>query len=224
MITPTDSHQQAVDKFSNDHHWTQKYPDRYRNISRDRREKKLICNLFRFFTEGGAVLDLPAGAGRVSRLLLDHGFKVHASDVSPVMLEKLQNGLPPEYDSKRVTICSQDIMATTFEDSTFDGVICNRLFHHFTEPATRVRALKELARISHGPIIVSFFNSAALSAVYRKVRNTLKGYSPADRVPISMATFAADADAAGLEIVHNCAVQPWISPHHYVVLRHKCNS
>ena len=37
--------------------------------------------------------------------------------------------------------------------------MCNRLLHHFAEPDVRIGVLRELARVSRGPVIVSFSNT-----------------------------------------------------------------
>src|SRR5262245_62799217 len=94
----------------------------------------------------------------------------------------------------------RDVMATGFADSEFDGVSCIRLFHHFSEAETRRRALAELRRICHGPIVVTFLNSFALDRISIWLKARIKGKKPQNQRPISMTTFAADIAAAGLKI------------------------
>jgi hypothetical protein len=110
-------------------------------------------------------------------------------------------------------------MKTAYPDDAFDTVICNRLFHHFTESTTRTRALAELRRISRGPVIVSFFDSATLGAKTRSLMNLLRGRTPKGRRPIPMAAMLADARAAGLALDGVFRTRGRISPQTYIRLR-----
>jgi len=168
------------------------------------------------------VLDLPCGTGRLTRLLLDQGFRVTAADVSEPMLDIArkniaQHGPASETAVPHVDFELRDVMQTGYADGRFDAIVCNRLFHHFTESGTRLQALKELRRISQGPVIISFFNSFALDAAYRKLRDKLRGRTRHDRIPIPYTTFHAELLAAGFRVQEKIAVRWGISPHWYVV-------
>jgi len=112
-------------------------------------------------------------------------------------------------------------MSTPFVDNTFDGIICNRLFHHFTESSTRQKALAELSRISRGPIIISFFNSFSLDDKYTRLVNFLRGRTPTDRIPIPLKIFAAEIAGAELQVIDCIPVRYGISAHWYVVAAKK---
>ena len=106
---------------------------------------------------------------------MDQGFRVTAADVSEAMVSIARTNIaasqsPTEGHLPHVDFEVRDVMQTGYADNQFDAVVCNRLFHHFTESSTRLRALKELRRISRGPVIISFFNSFALDAAYRSAR------------------------------------------------------
>jgi 2-polyprenyl-3-methyl-5-hydroxy-6-metoxy-1,4-benzoquinol methylase len=200
-----------------------RYPAAYERSFRAAREVRSIKACLSHVAAGSRVLDLPCGTGRLLPLLVEAGFQVTAADSSAHMLERAQaawqsrhgtpGGSAPSIEFKQC-----DVMHTGFADAAFGGVVCNRLFHHFAEPATRVAALQELRRISHGPLIVSFFNSFALDAVRFKLKHKLRGTVPSDRIPIPLDEFSQDIDASGLTIITSHAVMWGLSPMWHLVL------
>lgn len=218
------SHSRTVDRFDTEQ-VAAKYPAEYGNGFRDRREKSCIQQVLKHVPKNGSILDLPCGTGRLSRILVEAGLNVTGADSSPNMVALARNNWKqlqeqnPHLASQAVDYEVRDVMDTQFTDGAFDAVFCNRLFHHFIESDTRVTALTELNRISKGPVIVSYFDSFAFDAMKRKVRYALKGKKPNDRVAISLKTFAADLEAAGLEVVTTASVLKGLSPMRYVVTR-----
>ncbi len=216
------SYQQAIKRFSAPQVASQ-YPAQFRPRHwRDRREKNCITKALRGITPGSRVLDLPCGTGRLTRLLMDQGFRVTAADVSEAMVSLARTNIaasqsPTEGHLPHVDFEVRDVMQTGYADNQFDAVVCNRLFHHFTESSTRLRALKELRRISRGPVIISFFNSFALDAAYRKLVNKARGRTPRDRIPIPYPVFHGELLTTGFRVQRKIAVRWGISPHWYVV-------
>jgi 2-polyprenyl-3-methyl-5-hydroxy-6-metoxy-1,4-benzoquinol methylase len=216
------SYRQAVERFSAPQ-VASHYPSRFRpDHWRERREKHCITNAMRHIPPGSRVLDLPCGTGRLTRLLMDHGFQVTAADVSETMLTTAHENITARRQTRGkilpyVNFELRDVMQTGYADGQFDAIVCNRLFHHFTESGTRLRALKELRRISRGPVILSFFNSFALDAAYRKACDILRRRTPLDRIPIAYTVFHAELRAVGFRVQKRIAVRWGISPHWYVV-------
>jgi SAM-dependent methyltransferase len=122
----------------------------------------------------------------------------------------------PERDGKAQFLV-QDVMRTSFPDQYFDAIVCNRLFHHFYEPAMRRAALTELRRISSGPVVVFYFDRFSLDAlrlatlrfVFRRFRH--------DRIPISAKAFAMEAQSAGFRLDRVIWKRWGISPQAYAV-------
>jgi ubiquinone/menaquinone biosynthesis C-methylase UbiE len=219
----TRSYLQAINRFSTPG-VASHYPSEYRlHHWRDKRERQCITTALVGIPRGSRVLDLPCGTGRLTRLLVDQGFRVTGADVSEAMLAQARDNhatgrLSASNTFPHVKFEHRDIMQTGYQDGCFDAVICNRLFHHFTEHATRLRALRELRRISRGPVIISFFNSFALDAAYRRLKNILLKRVLHDRIPIAFKTFHAEIRSAGFRVEKKIAVRWGISPHWYVVL------
>jgi ubiquinone/menaquinone biosynthesis C-methylase UbiE len=198
------------------------YPTEYGNRWRDRREEICIRQCLRAIPSGSRVLDLPCGAGRMTRILVQSGYRVTGADVSDAMLARarenyreFRNSHP---DAPPVQFTIRDILSTCFEDNEFDGVSCIRLFHHFADSLTRQQALCELRRICRGPIVVTFLNSFALDRVTYWVRDVLRGKKRVAQLPISYKTFKLDIEAAGLQINKTIAAHWGVSSRWFLVL------
>lgn len=217
------SHERTIDRFDSPV-VAAKYPTAYGNSFRDRREKACLEKALQGIPKGSRILDLPCGAGRLTRLLVEAGMQVTGADSSPHMVEHAQQNWrnlcakSPSYDHA-VRFEVRDVMDTGYGDGEFDAVFCNRLFHHFNDAATRVEALKELRRISKTAVVVSFFNSFALDAVRFRLKYWLRRTKPLDRIPIPLDDFATDVHAAGMEIDSTIPVLWGVSPMWYVVAR-----
>ena len=144
---------------------------------------------------GSRVLDVGCGIGGSARILArDYGFDVLGISISPGQIERARQLTPAGLPCRFAVM---DALALELADGSFDAVICNRLFHHFFESSVRVAALRELRRISRGPIVMSFFCSQSVSSAAFLLRNRLRREPATDRVPISFNTISADIAAAG---------------------------
>lgn len=193
------------------------------NNSKNKREMACIESALSGLPADSKVLDLPCGTGRLEMMLLERGYTVVAADYAHAMIEAAQayhtdllNNDPDK--SARVVFQQEDILNTSFDDNTFDAIICNRLLHHYPEAALRQQVLAELKRISKDRIIVSFFSNFALSALKFHITNSLKGITPDDRIPIWYKTFEQDVQQAGLRISGTYSVRRGVSPQTYLKL------
>jgi ubiquinone/menaquinone biosynthesis C-methylase UbiE len=203
------------------------YPAEYSRRWRDRREKACILKCLTAIPKGGHVLDLPCGTGRMTRLLVEGGYRVTGADLSEAMLSRARENYRSYQQQRggkasRVRFEIRDVLQTGFANDEFDGVCCIRLFHHFADSETRRRALSELRRISRGPIVATFLNSFALDRVSYWLKDRLRGRRREAQLPIPLKTFAADIAAAGLRIDRKLAAHWGISSRWFLVLsRHK---
>jgi len=209
------SHEAAIYRFDQEE-VAEKYPAQFGDGWRDRRESRSIRRALASVPRGSHVLDLPCGAGRLLDILVSSGYRVTCVDCSEHMTrmarrrwEAIRSNFelalqPPEF-------AVRDVMHTGYPDGHFDAVVCNRLFHHFRESETRIRALTELRRVSRGPVIVSFFNAFALGAIRFQLKHALRRTTPSDRVPVPAWSFLNDVRRAGLKPVSLHAVTWGIS-------------
>lgn len=223
---PAFSHGRTVARFDSQA-VAAKYPAVYSDSFRQQREKNCVIKALQHVPPGGSILDLPCGTGRLMPLFVAAGFRVTSADSSPHMVQLARQNYAqlqeshPDLAEIDVEFSVRDVMATGYADDSFDAVFCNRLFHHFTESETRIRALSELGRICRGPLIVSYFDAFAFDALKRRIRYALKGRKPDDRVAIPQRKFAADLNAAGLEIVTTLSVLKGLSPMRYVIAQNR---
>lgn len=101
-----------------------------------------------------SVLDIPCGSGRITKLLLNHGFNVTAADYSKNMLRETK-------EKTGIKAVRADIFNTSFVDNKFDLVISLRILFHYPNPEM---ILKELCRVTKpkGIIIIDVLNRFSL--------------------------------------------------------------
>lgn len=195
-----------------------KYAGALDNTATHRREISCLARCLASVPAGARVLDLPCGAGRLLPFLSAAGYRLFAADSSQHMVERARELASRENLPPGIEFSVQDVLATSFADDSFDAVICNRLFHHFFEPDTRIRALCELRRISRGPVIISFFCSQSVSSATFLLKNRLRKNPATDRVPIPFRTLSAEIAAAGLVVEQSMATKPLLGKQWYLKL------
>lgn len=184
-----------------------------------RREMRCILTALAGVPAGGKVLDLPCGTGRLLPELTARGFLVTEADSSPHMVALArEHAVKSGLAAKDENFVVASVFQTPWPDGSFDAVVCNRLFHHFREPEVRRNAMKELRRISRGPIAASFFCNASIDGMMFHVKQAFKARKATDRIPIARGAFEQDAKASGLRVTRWMATRPGVSKQWYAVL------
>lgn len=170
------------------------YAHRYRDqrfrtgsgSSTDRRERAALRALLAVApAPPGLWLDAPSGAGRMTAELpgpavqLDRDFE---------MVLACGEGRP--------RACAS-VHHLPFADDTFSGTLCFRLLQHIATPVERITILRELARVTRGPIVVSFFDACSLQHLRRRLRRWLGG-PRSGRSAVARPVFLRELEAAGL--------------------------
>jgi SAM-dependent methyltransferase len=193
------------------------YAERYRDRrfhsgsgeATDRAERAVLRALLAIAgTKAGRWLDAPSGAGRMTDELPGPAVQV---DRDAAMLVAA--------GPARSRACAS-VHALPFADSTFDGVLCHRLLQHIPTPVERITILRELARVSRGPIVVSFFDACSLQHLRRQVRR-LFGKRRSGRGAVTRRCFLLECRAAGLEPVAVHALRRFVAEQTLVLLRHR---
>ncbi len=193
------------------------YAERYRDqrfrtgsgSGTDRRERAAIAALLRRTpSTDGFWLDAPCGAGRLSDEL--PGPAVLA-DRDPNMVVAAGDGRP--------RVCAS-VHALPFADGAFAGVLCMRLLQHIATPAERTTILRELARVTAGPIVVSFFDSCSLQHFRRRLRPVL-GKRRSGRFAVSRRGFRQELADAGLELLAMRSLARFVGEQTLVLARRK---
>jgi len=215
-MAKADDHERVKEKFGSAQA-AASYSKRRVGRRKDRLEMECIGRALAGVPRGSLVLDLPCGTGRITTYLVRLGYRVHAADYSEHMVDLARQACAAESGddgrslAESVSFSQQDVTKTTFADGEFDAVACNRLLHHYADPAQRREALRELSRICKGPIAVSFYRSLSLSALRLRLVSALRGVVPG-RKPIPLAAFREDLTAVGLELESVHPVRYLISP------------
>lgn len=165
----------------------------------DARERRALQRILSGTQEvTGPWLDVPSGAGRMSGELPGRAIQV---DRDPKMLAAS--------DGSRARACAC-ATALPFADETFAGVLCCRLLQHLPTPAERIAVLRELRRVSRGPVVATFFDRTSVQSLRRAIRRAM-GKTRSGRGAISRAQFERDAVAAGLRVVRFVALRRFLT-------------
>ena len=104
---------------------------------------------------GVNVLEVGSGAGRFSRVLLEHtGAMLHSIDYSTAVEANLDNNRA--WCSERFLLAQASIYELPFPDGSFDKVLCLGVLQHTPDFEASVRALVNKARPG-GEIVVDFY-------------------------------------------------------------------
>ncbi len=154
-------------------------------------------------------LDVPAGAGRLTGLLPASASAVQA-DRNLSMLKAAGPG------HRRICASAQLL---PFADRSFAGVLCMRLLHHVPGAEERIRILRELGRVSRGPVVLSFFHAVSLQHLRRVLGRRLWGRRPSSRVAIRLGTLTNELHAAGLAVVKSQPLRRFVSEQWLLLLQ-----
>ena len=179
---------------------------------RARRDPRLVERLLeRHGVGAGVVLDAACGTGRLRRAIGVDGRHWVGVDVSASMLGQARAGGAGR-------LVRADVERLPFARDTFDAVVACRLLHHLREPEELTRVLRELVRVSAGPVIVSFWNRASLPGLRRRL-GWGRDEGPNGRVARTTEELRAAADEAGARVLEISHVMPWLSQQSFAVLR-----
>jgi len=104
------------------------------------------------------ILDLPCGTGRFTGALAREGYEIIGSDISLEMLQKAASLPQPDVNGKPPLIhgyVQANAEHLPLRNDSLDCVVCIRFMMH-VDPATRVRMLREFARVSRRWVIVDY--------------------------------------------------------------------
>lgn len=97
----------------------------------------------------GQVLELGAGTGRITKVLIDNGYKVTPTDISPAMLTEF----------KRKELPKPSLLKPgklPYPTNKFDYVVATRVIWHILDKKQRNLFLKEAIRVAKKSVIMDF--------------------------------------------------------------------
>jgi SAM-dependent methyltransferase len=186
----------------------------------DRREVRNVSRALAHVPSGAAVLDIPCGSGLWLELMAKRGYRITCVDPSEIALTKAARQWEEIASSRNSSapkpafVLGQPLQ-TKFPARHFDAVLCTGFFDRLSSSDLRIEALRELRRISRGPVIVSFCNAFALGAL--QLGAARKRVDSGRRIPVPVWAFLNDLRRAGLNPVERHAVLWGISPLWHIV-------
>lgn len=115
-------------------------------------------------------LDVPCGAGRLALCFEMAGCGWLGVDVSPAMA-KLASAA-----GKGRTLVA-DAAKLPFGEGIFPFLVCVRLLHRIQDREARLGILRELARVSKGPLLLTYYTKWNLRGIQRWLRGKHPGLS-----------------------------------------------
>ena len=139
-----------------------------------------------------SVLDIPCGNGRFFETFKNSSSH-HLFDFAPTMVEAIKAKFP---EAAHCDVREADVTDIPLEDNSVDLAFCMRLFHHMETDEIRLKALKDLARVSKQFVAVTYY----CSDCWRYWKKKLRGKQPSG-FGIPRKHFLKLASEAQLEVV-----------------------
>jgi 2-polyprenyl-3-methyl-5-hydroxy-6-metoxy-1,4-benzoquinol methylase len=110
------------------------------------------------------VLEVGCGAGRFSEILLKHGAKLFAIDISNAVEANNENN---KSISKNYFIAQSDVATMPFASNSFNSIICLGMIQHTANPLETLQSLNKHLKPG-GKIFVDFYSDIYPSTFSRK--------------------------------------------------------
>ena len=137
-----------------------------RKLRIDRIEQQIVADLVRELAPGATVLDVPCGNGRMTQLLDRADLSVIAMDFAHEMLKAMELRKIDGRGSCRV---QGDVIHLPLPDKSVDLVVNMRLMHHIADPAMQGRMYRQLARVTRGLVITTFWTTHCWRYIRKRV-------------------------------------------------------
>ncbi len=189
-----------------------------RREAKHKAEMNLVKKAFLSLNNVKKVLDAPCGIGRATFLLAEMGYDATGIDAGEGAIIKAKELAAK--DNIQCILKEDNLKKTSFEDDTFDAVLCFRFFHHLLTAEARQHLVDELTRISNQYVLVSYLSPVSVTSWKRSLRVMLGGRkSSQETTPLS--EIETYFDQAGYELVRDFAQTPVLHTLHLAVFKSK---
>jgi SAM-dependent methyltransferase len=158
-------------------HQAERYRDRFKRGRKRRTHQLEISALERVLAALPpltTIVDVGSGAGKLAPVLSRHAGHLIQVDISPQMLEVVFEDYP--LPSEHGAYLQADARDIPLASGSADLVFCHRLLNHYSAE-DRLKALKELARISRAYVVVSCLTPPAFLEMIRRIDRRIRGSS-----------------------------------------------
>jgi SAM-dependent methyltransferase len=174
------------------------YSRRHRKTARRRRvtsrEARIANRMLQGIGKGALIVDAACGTGRHAAFLHASGWEALGVDASAEML-----GRGVADGTLRRAACGS-IFHLPLSDGCAAGCVCMRFLHHLPDSAQRVAALKELRRVTLGPVVVTVWAQGNVQGLRRRIKG-LFGRRPSARYTVRLEAFIEELEQAGFELM-----------------------
>jgi ubiquinone/menaquinone biosynthesis C-methylase UbiE len=164
--------------------------------------------LVRAGLRGGALLNVPCGYGRFTRMLAGLGDALYYLDLHPQMVRRSRE----RHAADVAGFVNGSMRALPFRDNAFEMVVTVRFFHHFFDTDDRRGMLRELSRVSARHVLLTYYRPTRLHALTKRLNP--KGHRI---VMLDRDGFRNELRAAGLEPLKECALMPLVHAQRFVL-------
>ena len=144
-------------------HFSKTQLDSHTKTSYSHQRLQRICGPIDQF-QNKLVLEVGCGAGRFSEILLKHGAKLFAIDLSNAVEANNENC---KSISKNYFIAQADVVGMPFAPNSFDSIICLGMIQHTPNPLETLQSLNKHLKPG-GTIFVDFYSDKYPSTLSRK--------------------------------------------------------
>lgn len=141
-----------------------------RRARRNARKWRTILAALELTSRVETILDLPCGTGRFTGHLAERGYEVVGSDISIEMMRVARDKTAAAASVRGYL--QADAEALPLRTDSVDCVLCIRFLFH-VDPATRVRMLREMSRVSRRWLIVDYRHRYSSRYVLWRLRKAL---------------------------------------------------
>ena len=175
-------------------------------------EQQIVREAVDALPPGATVADVPCGNGRMSQWVVRRGdLNLVAMDFNTDMLAGMRHRELPAMLSRRV---QADVLHLPLRDKSVDLLINMRLMHHIPDRAVQVSMYRQIARVSRGPVITSFWTTHCWRHIRKRLLGkTIRGF------PVSPEHFRGVCREAGLAVERMVSVGPAMEEQTVVICR-----
>ncbi len=182
----------------------------------DLKEKRSLRGALACINGATTVMDAACGTGRMTEILLEHGYDVTGVDVSLEMMARAKDRLERFGDNVRFSRAS--LTQLPFDIASFDMVHCCRLFGHY-DTEVRTVMLRELARVSRQWVIIQYFYETPVTRFKRQIKRHVLHEYEGVVYPVAELTLRNELLAAGLQEVERFWCRRYYSEEVFVLCR-----
>lgn len=161
-----------------------------------------------------SVLDIPCGTGVLASVLRPTGAEIVLGDISGAMLGFAREA----YGRTHVrSVIRADIVDLPLGDGSVSSAVCLGLMHRIPDEV-RWPAVRELARVARGPIIVSFSAFDRMQSIKRALIHGLRPGFQFAAHPVTLSQLRASINRKGLRMTRIYRPIPFVSSEIIAVL------